>query len=264
MLGKIVLEEASERAEADFLSDTHDIGYTIVSLPVPGILSDKALAGNTPPEANNWTADQIKKQPRRHGRACRLSMHDPKQTDQELRRCVQELGSNGALLCDFQHSGPNGETDLYYDQPAYDEFQNVLTELDVNLYIHPAAPSDVILHWLDSERRLRPPPEAEDHRRLQASTCSSTSDITTSGHLSTATLKYVVNEIGADRFLFSVGYPYETIENGCGWWDNDSKAIQVAVGGVDASCRIRRKEAAQVGLFPRLECSCQLRRIPMA
>jgi hypothetical protein len=61
--------------------------------------------------------------------------------------------------------------------------------------------------------------------------------------LSTATLKYVVNEIGADRFLFSVGYPYETIENGCGWWDNDSKAIQVAVGGVDAYCRIRRKSS---------------------
>ncbi|KAJ6176651.1 hypothetical protein N7485_003565 [Penicillium canescens] len=117
ILGKIVVEEASERAEADFyiaredrvrymrqildindervsLFNTHGIGYTIVSLLVTGILSDKALAGNTPTEANNWTTDQIKKRPRRHGRVCRPSMHDPKQADQELRRCVQELGSD--------------------------------------------------------------------------------------------------------------------------------------------------------------------------
>ncbi|KAM0818445.1 putative Amidohydrolase family protein [Seiridium cardinale] len=37
--------------------------------------------------------------------------------------------------------------------------------------------------------------------------------VITSGHLSTATLKYVVNEIDADRVLFSADYPYETIEN---------------------------------------------------
>src|SRR3954462_3597173 len=42
------------------------------------------------------------------------------------RSCVAVfVGSNGALLCDFHHSGPNGETGLYYDQPAYDEFWNV-------------------------------------------------------------------------------------------------------------------------------------------
>jgi 2,3-dihydroxybenzoate decarboxylase len=54
-----------------------------------------------------------------------------------------------------------------------------------------------------------------------------------------------VNEIGADRVLFSVDYPYETVENGCGWWDNGAKAIQVAAGGVNAFCCIGRKEAAQ-------------------
>lgn len=84
--------------------------------------------------------------------AC-LSMHEPKQAGQELRRCVQELGCHGALLCDFQHSGPNGETYLYYDQLTYDEFWKVFTELDLPSYIHPAAPSDFILDRLCAQRQ---------------------------------------------------------------------------------------------------------------
>lgn len=56
----------------------------------------------------------------------------------------------------------------------------------------------------------------------------------------------MVNEIGVDRILFSVDYPYETIENGCGWWDNDAKAIQEAVGGVDNYRLIGRDNAKQL------------------
>jgi 2,3-dihydroxybenzoate decarboxylase len=29
-----------------------------------------------------------------------------------------------------------------------------------------------------------------------------------------------MDEIGVDRVLFSIDYPYETIKNGCGWWGN--------------------------------------------
>ena len=67
--------------------------------------------------------------------------------------------------------------------------------------------------------------------------------LTTSGHFSTHTLKYVVDEIGADRMLFSVDYPYETIQDGCNWWDNDAKAIIEAVGGVENYRRIGRDNA---------------------
>lgn len=339
MLGKIVLEEAYERAgkeekskaeaalyiapedrarymrqihdindERVRLSNAHGIGYTIVSLTVPGIqgISDKALAEKTATETNNWAADQIKNHRDRMGAFACLSMHDPKQAGQELRRCIQELGFHGALLCDFQHSGPNGETYLYYDQPAYDEFWKVLTELDVPLYIHPAAPSDVILDKLYAQRQnlIGPPlsfangvslhtlglisngvfdrfpklkiiighqgehipfdfwrinhwfedvkrPIANEEGRVMAKKTiydyfKQNIWVTTSGHFSTATLKYVVNEIGADRVLFSVDYPYETIENGCGWWDNDAKAIQEAVGGVDAYRRIGRDNAKKL------------------
>ncbi|KAJ6104103.1 amidohydrolase 2 [Penicillium sp. IBT 18751x] len=319
MLGKIVLEEAYERAgkeekskaeaalyiapedrdrymrqihdindERVRLSNAHGIGYTIVSLTVPGIqgISDKALAEKTAFETNNWAADQIKNHRDRMGAFACLSML--KQAGEELRRCVQELGFHGALLCDFQH------------------FWKILTELDVPLYIHPAAPSDVILEKLYAQRQnlIGPPlsfangvslhtlglisngvfdrfpklkiiighqgehipfdfwrinhwfedvkrPIANEEGRVMAKKTiydyfKQNIWVTTSGHFSTATLKYVVNEIGADRVLFSVDYPYETIENGCGWWDNDAKAIQEAVGGVENYRRIGRDNAKKL------------------
>jgi 2,3-dihydroxybenzoate decarboxylase len=339
MLGKIVLEEAYERAgleekskreaalyiappdrerymrqihdindERLRLSNAHGIGYTVVSLTVPGIqgISDKTEAEKTATLTNNWAANEIKDNRDRMGAFACLSMHDPVQAGQELRRCVSELGFHGALLCDFQHAGPGGETYLFYDQPQYDDFWKIVTELDVPVYIHPAAPADVILEKLYAQRQnlIGPPlsfangvnlhtlglisngvfdrfptlkliighlgehipfdfwrinhwfedvkkPIAKEEGRVM---CQKTIYdyfkqniwLTTSGHFSTATLKYVVNEIGADRVLFSVDYPYETIENGCGWWDKDAKAIQEAVGGVDAYRRIGRDNAKKL------------------
>jgi 2,3-dihydroxybenzoate decarboxylase len=43
--------------------------------------------------------------------------------------------------------------------------------------------------------------------------------ITTSGHYSTANLQNAINEIGADRIIFSIDHPYEDIEEGSEWWD---------------------------------------------
>ncbi|PWY98633.1 amidohydrolase 2 [Testicularia cyperi] len=42
--------------------------------------------------------------------------------------------------------------------------------------------------------------------------------VTTSGHFSTPTLKYVQQEIGIDRILFSIDYPYEKFETACDWF----------------------------------------------
>src|SRR5271156_6043900 len=43
--------------------------------------------------------------------------------------------------------------------------------------------------------------------------------ITTSGHFSTPTLLHAMAEIGADRILYSIDYPYEDIEEASEWWD---------------------------------------------
>lgn len=43
--------------------------------------------------------------------------------------------------------------------------------------------------------------------------------ITTSGHFSTTTLNFCCNEVGSDRILFSVDYPFEKFEDACDWFD---------------------------------------------
>lgn len=45
---------------------------------------------------------------------------------------------------------------------------------------------------------------------------------TTSGAFRTQTLIDTIGEIGVDRVLFSVDYPYESMKEGADWFDNSS------------------------------------------
>ncbi|EXJ85999.1 metal-dependent hydrolase [Capronia coronata CBS 617.96] len=339
MLGKVSLEEAYElpdQAEASrdqaalyiapndlerymrqiksittervTLSDAHGIGYTILSLTVPGIqgISDKATAEKRATEINNYIANEIKGHRDRLGAFATLSMHDPAQAAAELRRCVKEFGFHGALLNDVQHAGPDGETYLFYDQPAYDVFWAEVVKLDVPIYIHPAAPMGSYLQQQYAQRKyLIGPPLSfangvslhllgiisngvfdrfpklkiivghlgehipfdfwrinhwfEDVKRPLAKAAGDTFAekpllhyfkeniyLTTSGHFSTPTLEYVANYLGHDKLLFSVDYPYETIENGCGWWDGDADNIKKALGGTKAYADVGRENAKKL------------------
>jgi 2,3-dihydroxybenzoate decarboxylase len=69
---------------------------------------------------------------------------------------------------------------------------------------------------------------------------------TTSGHFHAPTLKYVCDYIGADRVLFSVDYPYESVADGCGWWDGDAEVIQKALGGREAYHAVGRQNAKKL------------------
>jgi 2,3-dihydroxybenzoate decarboxylase len=44
--------------------------------------------------------------------------------------------------------------------------------------------------------------------------------ITTSGHFSTSTLQFCLGEVGADRILFSIDYPFESFGDACNWYDD--------------------------------------------
>lgn len=44
--------------------------------------------------------------------------------------------------------------------------------------------------------------------------------ITTSGNFSSPLLNLCIQEIGADRILFSIDYPFENFPDGCVWFDN--------------------------------------------
>lgn len=49
--------------------------------------------------------------------------------------------------------------------------------------------------------------------------------ITTSGHFSTPTLKYCIEEIGVERILFSIDFPFESFEDACNWYDGIDNAL---------------------------------------
>lgn len=290
------------------VSDKHGIGYTIVSLTVPGIqgITDKATAEKEARHFNDYVYNRIKEHRNKLGAFAALSMHDPAQAGAELRRAVTQLGFHGALLNDVQHAGPDGETYLFYDDPAYDAFWAVAQELDVPIYLHPAAPvgnryetfykarkylvgpplsfaNSVSLHllglitngvfdrfpklkvivghlgehipydfwrinhWLeDVERPLAEKAGDVFCEKDVYHYFKNNIYLTTSGHFSTPTLKYLAGYVGAERILFSVDYPYETIENGCGWWDGDKEGIQEALGGEKAYYDVGRENAKKL------------------
>ncbi|MCJ1478905.1 hypothetical protein MMC13_007589 [Lambiella insularis] len=65
--------------------------------------------------------------------------------------------------------------------------------------------------------------------------------ITTSGHFSSATLQYCMHQVGADRILFSVDYPYESYEDACRWFDATEINLQdkVNIGRENAKKLLR-------------------------
>lgn len=60
-------------------------------------IPDKQKAEALARRANDYMAEQVKKNPKRFSGFASLSMHDPKQAAEELRRAVNELGLVGAM-----------------------------------------------------------------------------------------------------------------------------------------------------------------------
>lgn len=290
------------------LSNKHGIGYTIMSLTVPGVqgIYVQTEAEDYATEVNDYIAREVSSHRDRLGAFASLSMHDPIQAGKELTRCVKELGMHGALLNDLQHAGPDGETYLFYDQPEYDVFWKVVCDLDVPIYIHPLGPMGIyyeqqykqrkyligppmsfangvslhilgmitngvfdrfpklkiiighlgehlpgdfwrISHWFEHCSRPLAMQRGEVFgKKSLLDYFKQNIYFTTSGNFSTATLKFVVDHIGADRVLFSVDSPYEFIEQGCQWWDGDAEKIKQAVGGEQAYYDIGRENSKKL------------------
>jgi 2,3-dihydroxybenzoate decarboxylase len=101
--------------------------------------------------SNEYLAQKIKDHPKRFAGFCALSMHDPHQASEELKRCVREHGMVGAMLNDFQ-TGPDGKP-IYYDESQFDVFWETVQELDVVVYIHPRFPHPSVIQNLFGGRR---------------------------------------------------------------------------------------------------------------
>jgi len=86
---------------------------------------------------NDWISGEVKKNPKRFGAFCSLSMHRPEEAAKELRRAVKELGLVGAILNDWQTTGEDENGIELYDGEEYDPFWKEVQELDVPVYFHP-------------------------------------------------------------------------------------------------------------------------------
>lgn len=132
--------------------DENDVEFMILSLNAPGVqnVSDPAKAEALAKLANDKIEAEVVKNPKRFAAFCALSMHDPVEAGKELTRCMTEKkGFVGAMLNDFQSSGSDGNTMLFYDDPKYDAFWKVANDLKAPVYLHPRTSSPLIkdLMW---------------------------------------------------------------------------------------------------------------------
>ncbi|KAK0493357.1 amidohydrolase 2 [Armillaria luteobubalina] len=98
----------------------HSDGSLLCTTLRPGV-SDAEIAASMAVNLNNVLSDPISNNSLRFGAFAALSMHNASVAAQELNRT----------------SGPDNDTLLYYDQPEYDEFWQMVTDLDVPVYFHP-------------------------------------------------------------------------------------------------------------------------------
>ncbi|KAJ7463673.1 2,3-dihydroxybenzoate decarboxylase [Mycena latifolia] len=135
--------------------DEAGVEMQVLSLTSPGCqgVSDPVEAHKMAVESNNYIAEKVKANPSRFAAFAAVSMHNPKQAAEELSRAVVELGCVGVMLNDFQNSGPDGSTLLFYDDPSYDTFWAAVEELDVLVYMHPRLPAKSVFNDFYRERK---------------------------------------------------------------------------------------------------------------
>lgn len=141
------------------------VGYSICSLTVPGVQgeTDPKVAEAFAIRSNDWIHHQIKDHRDELGAFAAVSMHEPQKAVKEMRRAIKELGFHGVMVNNWQQAvKPDGErTLILYDGPEYDVFWAALQELNVPLYIHPAAPEAQIYDLLYKDRPyLQGPPQS--------------------------------------------------------------------------------------------------------
>ncbi|SPQ23493.1 f67a29e2-61a3-4e90-bba2-4369fda99824 [Thermothielavioides terrestris] len=69
-------------------------------------------------------------------------------------------------------------------------------------------------HWYNKPVKKATRPSKEDYSYYFKHNIS----ITTSGNFNTAGLKFCIDQIGVERCLYSIDYPYDSIAEGQAWW----------------------------------------------
>ncbi|WP_076858318.1 amidohydrolase family protein [Bradyrhizobium mercantei] len=117
--------------------DASEVSHAILSLAGPGVQieRDTATAVRLAREANDFLAEQVRRNPARYGGFAHLALQDPAEAATELTRCVRDLGFVGAMV--------NGQTNgIYLDDSRYFGLWERAQELNAPIYIHPGNPVD--------------------------------------------------------------------------------------------------------------------------
>ncbi|KAI0035762.1 amidohydrolase 2 [Vararia minispora EC-137] len=279
--GSIVFEEAWTTPGLLFQSR-----FMVLSCASPCVqgLTDPDNATATATAINDELANLISNNTLRFGAFAALAMQDPVAAAAELNRTVTELGFLGALVNDYQEIGPSDNsklqvTYLFYDQPEYDVFWQMVVDLDVPIYFHPRTniPPVSTLMWSHSSFLRGPVQEfavtlsshilglcvngvfdrfpglkvivghlgervpsdiwrINDQLQRQLAfgmpmqqnvTAYLQKNIfeTTSGNFATDLLQFHIDQIGESQILYSVDYPYVTMEQGEAWLENELPAV---------------------------------------
>ena len=162
--GKFVAAGTGDRLTRELL-DIHDmrlkqmdengVDLMVLSFSSAGCqgIADRAKAEAQATLANDRLEQEVMKNPTRFAAFAAVSMHDAQQAAEELTRCMtKKKGFVGVLLNDFQSSGPDGNTMLFYDQPEYDPFWKAANDLDAPVYLHPRISSKLIKEQMWSGR----------------------------------------------------------------------------------------------------------------
>jgi len=126
--------------------DASGVDFMVLSCAAPCIqgISDNQTAAAMATKVNDDLAAAIANNTMRFGAFATLDMHDPAGAAAELERVVNKYGFLGALINDYQQTGADNSTLLYYDQPAYDVFWQKAQDMDVPVYLHPRPPAPVM------------------------------------------------------------------------------------------------------------------------
>lgn len=129
--------------------DANGVDLMVLSHTSPGAqgVTDPAAAAALARRANDALADAVSQaSPHRFAAFAALSMHDPAEAAEELRRCWGKKVFVGCLLNDFQsvRDDEGVEQMLFYDAPRYDVFWQVAAELGCPVYLHPRAATPLV------------------------------------------------------------------------------------------------------------------------
>jgi 2,3-dihydroxybenzoate decarboxylase len=246
--------------------DEAGVDMQVISHGAPALQRlDKDLAVGLAPGVNDRLHAMIQTNPKRLQAFAALPTGDPKAAADELERCVTKLGFKGAMLHGLSREGRFMDEKEFW--PIYERAQ----ALDVPVYLHPAAPSKVVvdayykeyakdypqilsagwgytvetatqglrmvlsgvfdsypklkvilghfgeglpfLMWRVDSALSRPGNKGGSFRMI----FSDHFYVTTSGNFSDPALICTVMELGIDRILFSIDWPFVANPPGVDW-----------------------------------------------